>query len=98
MIDGDSKRLPQFEKNLPPKSSWIKANSTGSISIEKHSNDFCMFCNYVLKVKNNRKEAIKFKIIVEQQVTEQDDDQKQDTFFTGKIYFGRPQPVRLERG
>jgi hypothetical protein len=65
MIDGDSKRLPKFEKNLPPKSSWIKANSTGSISIEKHSNDFCMFCNYVLKVKNNRKEAIKFKIIVE---------------------------------
>lgn len=66
------------------------------ICVPVNSTDYCVFCTYVVQVKNTRlstDEGIKARIYVTQEVG---DDEQTSKLLRGKIHLGQPQPVRLE--
>ena len=108
--DVDGGRPPKFKSQLPQE--WLTSNEEGTIDIQIDTEDFCVFCTYVVKLKSNYPPAAesngssndetKLSIVIEQQIPSvlQGVDQSDiiEKSFRGKLYESRPQPLKLERG
>jgi hypothetical protein len=104
MVDVNDKmstRIPRYKSQLPK--DWIKMTNEKGLTIKEGTDDFCVFCTYVVKVQNHYKSNgnntdTKFRINIDQQVSKLGEDQDIEKSFKGQIRLGSPQPLRLERG
>jgi hypothetical protein len=61
--DKNGNRIPRYTSQLPQE--WISMTNEKSLTISEGSDDFCVFCTYIIKVSNNQEKDTKFRISID---------------------------------